>query len=132
MDHAFPLLDYVSRHRLPIITIGAGETIFLKGDAADRMFVVRAGHVEILMYGRVLERIGPGGIFGEMALIDADTRSAAALTRETCEAYAIDKSAFLTLVRQEPRFALAVLSIIAERMKRAASLAATVAKPKRP
>ena len=43
------------------------------------MYVVRSGAVDVITFGKVLERIGPGGMFGEMALIDDAPRAAAAL-----------------------------------------------------
>ena len=62
---------------------GAGEIIFQEGDAGDGMYVVDAGRVDIVIGAkdaepRVLSRIGPGGIFGEMAIIDGKPRSATA------------------------------------------------------
>src|SRR4029077_16054473 len=47
-----------------------GETIFAAGEKGDNMYVIRSAEVEIERDGKVVEQLGPGGIFGEMALID--------------------------------------------------------------
>ncbi|MCB1519273.1 MAG: cyclic nucleotide-binding domain-containing protein [Hyphomicrobiaceae bacterium] len=128
MHDDFDMLAFVSRHKPPVLEFDAGETVFLKGDSAERLFVVDAGRVDILMFGRVLERIGPGGLFGEMALIDDRSRSAAALTLERCRVHAIDKPTFLKLVGADPRFALHVIDIMTKRLTRIAAMREATAK----
>ncbi|MCB1503922.1 MAG: Crp/Fnr family transcriptional regulator [Hyphomicrobiaceae bacterium] len=111
------ILELVANCGLPVHEIAAGDKLFLKGDAAGCMYVVMSGTVEVLMYGRILERVGKGGIVGEMALIDGNARCAAALTGEATKLIAIDRAAFLDLVRREPQFALAVLDVMARRLR---------------
>jgi CRP-like cAMP-binding protein len=95
----------------------AGERIFLEDDAGGAMYVVRSGRVDVITFGTVLESVGPGGIFGEMALIDDGPRSAAALAAEATEVAVIDKEMFHTLVREEPAFALAVMRLLTGRIR---------------
>jgi CRP/FNR family cyclic AMP-dependent transcriptional regulator len=95
----------------------AGEKIFMAEDEGDCMFVVRAGTVEIRYYGQVLDRVGPGGIFGEIAIIDGSTRSATAIAVEDCEVAPITRDGFLTLVRRQPEFALEVMKALARRIR---------------
>ncbi len=116
-DQRTTILDLIAGRDLPIVRIGAGDKLFLKGDQAPAMFVVVSGSIEVLMLGRLLERVGPGGIVGEMALIDGNMRCAAALTAMDTELVAIEKSQFLELVREEPRFALAVLGVLTRRLQ---------------
>ncbi len=96
----------------------AGEKIFLQDDAGGRMFLVRSGRVQIITYGTVLENLGPGGIFGEMALIDDAPRSAAAIALEPTEVAPIDRAMFLQLIREQPEFALQVMSLLANRIRK--------------
>lgn len=98
-------------------THAAGETIFAQGDVGDRMYLVRTGEVEIVHGGRVVDTLGPGEIFGEMALIDGSPRSAEARTKGTCELQPIDERAFLSLVRETPYFALDVMRTLALRLR---------------
>lgn len=111
------ILDIVSRRGLPRLRIGAGDKLFLKGEAGEAMYVVVSGAVEVLMFGRVLERVGPGGIVGEMALIDGDARCAAALTGTDTDVIAIEREQFLNITAEEPRFALAVLKVLSRRLR---------------
>ncbi len=66
----------------------------------------------------MLETLGPGGIFGEMALIDDGPRAAAALACEATEVAVIDKPTFQALVRDEPEFALQIMHLLTERIRR--------------
>ena len=95
----------------------AGQRIFLENDPGDCLCVVHTGRVDVITFGTVLESVGPNGIFGEMALIDDGPRSAAALTSEPTELAVVDKSTFLTLVREEPEFAMRVMRVLAQRIR---------------
>jgi CRP-like cAMP-binding protein len=95
----------------------AGEKIFVAEEEGDCMYVVRSGTVEIRNYGSVLDRIGPGGMFGEIALIDGAARTATAIAVEACELALITRASFLALVAREPAFALEVMRALAQRIR---------------
>jgi CRP-like cAMP-binding protein len=111
-------LGCLDRRNIPLRRFDPGERIFLEDDAGDCMYVVRSGHVDVITFGTVLESVGPGGIFGEMAMIDEGPRSAAAMAAEATEVSVIDKAAFDALVREEPAFALAIMRQLVERVRR--------------
>jgi CRP-like cAMP-binding protein len=111
----FSILDQIGA---PYRYFEAGEKIFLEDDAADTMYMVRSGRVDVITYGTVLENVRIGGIFGEMALIDNGRRSAAAMAAEPTEVVAIDRPAFLAVIRSDPQFALRVMSLLANRLRR--------------
>ncbi len=111
----FELLD---ARGVPYHTFDAGERVFLEDEIGDCMYVVRSGKVDIITYGTVLENVGPGGVFGEMALVDDSPRSAAAVASETTEVVKIDRDTFVYLVGHEPDFALRVMSLLAKRIRR--------------
>ncbi len=96
----------------------AGMAIFRDGERSSHMFVVVEGEVEIRHDNRVLEVVGPGGILGEMSLVDDRPRSADAFARTDCRLAAIDRERFIVLVEKSPRFALEVMSLMAERLRR--------------
>lgn len=106
------------RRGIPLKRYDAGERIFLEDDTGDAMYVVRSGAVDIITFGRVLERIEAGGIFGEIALINDAPRAAAALASQPTEVVVIDKRTFLSLTAEEPDFALAVMQIMADRVRK--------------
>ena len=103
----------------PPATFKAGETIFAAGDKGDKMYVIRSGEVEIERNGKVVEKLGPGGIFGEMALIDGSPRAASAKAKTACEVAPITEKTFLFLVHETPFFAISVMRALAERLRRA-------------
>lgn len=98
-------------------TFKSGETIFREGDAADCLFVVKEGAVDITLGNRLLKPLGAGEIFGEMALIDGSPRSANALARTDVTLIPVDEKQFVFLVGQLPYFALGVMRVLAERLR---------------
>ncbi len=96
----------------------AGETIFEAGDVGEYMYVVNQGEVEVVLNGRVIETVEAGGILGEMALIDNSPRSAAAVAKTDCRLFPLNRRRFTFLIQEHPFFALHVMSIMAERLRR--------------
>ena len=82
------------------------------------MFVVKEGEVDILLGNRVVETVGPDGIFGEMAMVDGQARTASAVARTDCKLVPIDQKRFQFLVRQTPFFAIEVMRVLVERLRR--------------
>jgi CRP-like cAMP-binding protein len=94
-----------------------GGVVFVKDDAADCAYVVKSGAVEIREAGRALESVGPGEIFGEVAMIDEGPRSASAVAVGSTELYVVDPVAFDRLVRDDPDFAVTLLRDMARRLR---------------
>ena len=82
------------------------------------MYVIRSGEVTVEHDGHVVETLGGGGIFGEMALIDGSPRGATARAKTACEVAPITEKSFLFLVHETPFFAIAVMRALAERLRR--------------
>ena len=101
----------------------AGDVIFSAGDPGDCMYVVREGTVTIHADGLPIEEVGPGGIFGELALIDSAPRSATATAATPCELVLLNERAFLFHVSQTPFFALNVMRVLSQRLRRASAQA---------
>ena len=96
----------------------SGATVFSEGDAGDRLYILKRGSVSLRANGRVLETVGEGGIFGEMAVIDREPRSATAVAECDSELVAIDKRRFWFLVQETPYFAEIVMRVMADRLRR--------------
>lgn len=96
----------------------AGETIFRTGDVGEIMYVVQEGEVELQIDGGLIDLIGPRGIFGEMGLIDQTPRSATAIARTDCKIVPIDQKRFTFLVDETPNFALTVMRVMSDRLRR--------------
>ena len=96
----------------------AGHRFFKTGDHGEVMYVVTSGEVEIILRGRLLETVGTGSVFGEMAIIDDRERSAEAYAKTNVKVVVIDQARFLYLTKNDPSFALKVMKIITSRLRR--------------
>jgi CRP-like cAMP-binding protein len=110
----FKILD---RPDVPTRRYAAGEKIIIAGSPPTEMYVLRRGKVAISVHGNMVEEIEPGGIFGEMALIDRSPRSATATAVVDCEVVPIDERIFVILVQDAPYFALDVMRVLVERLR---------------
>jgi len=98
-----------------------GDTIVREGQVGVLMYLVLKGKVAIRLGGKLVETVGPGGIFGEMALVDRTPRLASAVAESDCRLLAINRAAFLNLVRHSRRFAASLLAAVSARARYAAS-----------
>lgn len=101
------------------LSFSAGQVIFSENDTGDLMYVVIDGEVEVTYHGQLIETLGPGGLLGELAIIDHKTRSATATARTDCKLVAINQQRFLFMIEETPFFALEVMKVMAERLRRA-------------
>jgi len=109
--------DFLRREK-DVRTYRTGEVIFRVGDPGDAMYAVVDGEVEIRSNGRVLERVAAGDIFGEMGLIDQSPRSADAVAGSDCTVAPITQRRFMFLIQQTPFFAIDVMRLLSERVRR--------------
>jgi CRP-like cAMP-binding protein len=94
-----------------------GASIIARGQTGIRMYAVIEGRVAVSIDGRIVEKLGPGGVFGEAALVSQSVRLASAVAETDCELFAIGRAAFLELVKVSPQFAATLLSALAERLR---------------
>ena len=99
-----------------------GQEIFKEGDKGDGVYVVRDGLVEISSLvdhkvRLVFSQVGPGDIFGEMAVIEDKPRSASAVAKDGATVYFIPRAGMLALVERSPALALALLREISSRLR---------------
>lgn len=96
----------------------AGEPLFEAGSPGTCLFVLRSGQLGVLVDGVTVELVEPGGMVGEMALVDdAAARSATVVAVTDCEVVPIDRRRFLYLVQETPFFALDVMRVMATRLR---------------
>jgi CRP-like cAMP-binding protein len=95
-----------------------GEVIFRTFDMGAEMYVVLEGEVELKIGDNIVETLGPGEPFGEMALIDQAPRTATAVAHTTCKLAVLPEKRFLFLVQCNPTFALQIMKVMADRLRK--------------
>ncbi len=106
-----------------IIEYGAGEEVFRQGDTGQVMYVVLSGRVELTLNDQHFDTAEVGNIFGELALIDTPHRSATATATEASRLVTVDKRQFTFMVQEHPFFALYVMGVLAQRIRKIDRLA---------
>ena len=112
-----------------VITVPAGAAIFREGDRGEVMFGVISGEVDIFIGNVILEVVGPGMVFGEMALIDDEVRSASASARTDCRLAQIDMATFEVLLASSPGFARQIMKVMARRLRHMNSVVMETSSP---
>jgi CRP/FNR family transcriptional regulator, cyclic AMP receptor protein len=102
---------------------GAREVVLRKGDPALQLFVIASGRLKAISEagdGRHagLSIMGPGEVFGEIALLDGEPRSATITTLERCELFIIGRNDFLHFLERSPGAAIELLRVLAQRVRR--------------
>ena len=109
---------HLFEHSTDARSVPAGTVIFDVGDLRDSMYAVVGGEVDLFVNGHLVETVGPGGIFGEMALIDKEARTGRAVAKTDVKVVAVDERRFLFLVQQTPNFAIHLLRVLSDRLRR--------------
>ena len=106
-----------TEHTVQTSEYSAGQRIFDEGDHGDCMYIVKEGEVDLLYKGKSLAAVTKGGIFGEMALIDYQPRSATAVAKSDCVLVPVNDQHFARLVQETPAFALQVMRVLVLRLR---------------
>lgn len=96
----------------------AGDLIFAEGEAGENMYIVKEGAVDIKVGDEIFVVAGAGEILGEMALIDSSSRSATAIAKTSCKLIPVDQKRFALLVQKTPLFAIHVMKVLVERLRK--------------
>jgi CRP/FNR family cyclic AMP-dependent transcriptional regulator len=100
------------------LKLDPGQVIFSTGDPGHQMFIVRTGTVELRIGDTVVETVGQGGIFGELALVDSSPRSATAVAGDDCTLVMVEQRSFNDLLRRVPGLGLEIMKVMASRLRR--------------
>ena len=109
-------LMVATQHRLPQ-HCPLNKVIMREGETGVFMYVVLSGRVAISIKSKVVEWVGPGGVFGEMALVDESPRAATATAETDCDLLSINRGDFLTMVKTNPVFVVSLLKAGADRLR---------------
>ena len=97
----------------------AGEELARQDELGREMFVIVAGSAKVVRNGRKVAELGPGDVFGEMALADSRPRSASVVTTSTSTLLVVPAKAFKPLITSVPRLAEALLASMSGRLREA-------------
>jgi CRP/FNR family cyclic AMP-dependent transcriptional regulator len=100
------------------LRLAADEVLFKAGERGDSMYVVLEGALESVVDDRVVGRATRGDIIGEMALIDESPRSGTVMAREASTLVKVDAARFQRLIQQNPFFAMHVMKVLVDRVRR--------------
>ena len=101
------------------------ETVVLEGDdSVQALYLIATGSVQVYMTGidgreTILSFLERGDFFGEMSLIDGEPRSASVRTVTDATLLVIHRESFLSLLRKSPEIAMALMSELCKRLRKA-------------
>ena len=101
------------------------ETVVLEGDdSVQALYLIASGSVQVYMTGidgreTILSFLERGDFFGEMSLIDGEPRSASVRTVTDATLLVIHRESFLSLIRKTPEIAMALMSELCKRLRKA-------------
>ncbi len=99
------------------VNYSEGQTIFQKGDLGTSMFVIYEGEVGIYDGQVQLATFGRGDVFGELALLDAEPRSAAVTTLTDVQLFRIDQADFYDLMDERGEVLRNIIKILCQRIR---------------
>lgn len=94
-----------------------GATIFNEGETGDAMYIIQQGKVKIHKGSTSLAILGEKEVFGELSLLDAESRSASATADSDCIVYKIDQEPFYELIDERPEVAKGFIKILSQRLR---------------
>jgi CRP/FNR family cyclic AMP-dependent transcriptional regulator len=114
--------------RLEPLRVPAGAMLFTRGDPGDRLFVLEEGTVEAYLPAEhgaprvVLRRLGPGGHFGELAVVDGGRRTASVVAVTEARLFTLARKDFLDAVLASPQGSRALVEALALQLRLSADL----------
>ncbi len=99
------------------VEIAAGANIFNKGDTGDCLYVIGSGRVRIHDGDLTLTTLGERDLFGELALLDAEPRSASATAETATRLFRVDQEAFYDLMADRIEVVRGILRVLCRRVR---------------
>ena len=122
------LADVVSL--LEEIEFEENTEIFKEGDIGDAMYIIHRGSVRITKGSITLAILKENDVFGELSLLDAETRSASAVANSDCTIFRIEQQAFYELIESRPEIIRGIVKMLCSRLRKINQMTADQAKSK--
>lgn len=102
--------------------LSSGEVLFQKGDPGSALYGVRRGQIRIETGATdgsrlTLNFMGPGDLFGEVAVLDGQERTADAAAGEATEMFVLRREDFLSFLEREPKVAIKIIKLLCQRIR---------------
>lgn len=109
LDEAAGLLEEVD--------VKAGQAVFEKGDPGSSMYILVSGRVRVHDGEMTLNYLGATDVFGEMAALDPEARSASVTAVEDTRLFCLRQADLYTLIAQRPGVARGVIHVLSQRLR---------------
>jgi CRP-like cAMP-binding protein len=103
--------------RATVVRFEQGRKIMREGQPGVTMYIVVEGTVSISIGDKTVEELGPGGVFGEMALVDQSPRTASATAATDCALLSINRDSLIALVKSDQSVGMAMMRCVADRIR---------------
>ncbi len=107
----------MARQMGTVIRFPAGASVFSEGEAADNMYVVLAGELDLRARDKLIEKLRPGDSLGIVGLMDEQARTVSALATSDVELAVLDRRRFRYMVESVPNFVWYVMSELVGRLR---------------
>jgi CRP/FNR family transcriptional regulator, cyclic AMP receptor protein len=91
--------------------------LFKEGEIGDCMFIIQSGEIRIHKGQTTLAVLREKEVFGELSLLDAETRSASATCQTDCVLFRIDQEPFYELIDSRPEVARGFIKMLCKRLR---------------
>ena len=99
------------------VEVRKGDVIITKGEKGDSMYVVVRGSVRVFNGDKTVRILGENEIFGELALLDPEPRSASVEAVEDARLFRLDRDTFSQLMAGNVEIVRGVLHVLCERLR---------------
>jgi predicted MFS family arabinose efflux permease len=102
--------------QLSPMTAPAGTELIRQGDSGDLFYVIASGQVDVSQHGHHIAKLGPGGFFGEIALLNDVPRVATCTATTDAELYTLSRTRFVSAVTGNQTSANEIETVITNRL----------------
>jgi CRP-like cAMP-binding protein len=97
--------------------LASGDLVFAEGESGDALYLIVEGKVKVHREGKELLRLGVRDVFGEMAVLDSEPRSAGVTAVEDAVLLKIGRDDFRDILAERPEIAMGVMKVLTRRLR---------------
>ncbi len=106
-------------HLMVDVHVSAKEQVVKEGEVGNCMYIISEGIVNVHKGTHLLAKLGKRDFFGELSLLDTETRSATVTAASDCSLFRIDQEPFYDLIESRPEVVRGVIKILCKRIRAA-------------